>query len=236
MSAEKKIGWILGVLGVIASIINLVHLSLVTDRNLYQIFFSVYVCGVLIFSLLSCIATFLPHKVACIVQYLLLLIVGTAATFSLPESFVGISFIFLSYYILIKNTKVDKKKFLIFYIIYFIVIIIYSCIFKYSVAAVAHSLNILLFMITFGVILFLLGKIPYLSYKPNINNFLQIHEKYKITQAEYRVLKLLVLKEMSNDEIASELCIAVSTVKVHLLSINKKLGVKNRIQIMRLFS
>ena len=48
-----------------------------------------------------------------------------------------------------------------------------------------------------------------------------------ITQAEKEILKNLVLG-LKNEEIATNMCISVSTVKKHLESIYRKLEVHNR--------
>lgn len=54
---------------------------------------------------------------------------------------------------------------------------------------------------------------------------------YDLTQAEFRVLKL-VLEGMSNMEIANSLSISDKTVKFHLYKIFKKLSVKTRSQLI----
>ncbi len=65
------------------------------------------------------------------------------------------------------------------------------------------------------------GKLEYLI-KSDLNQF-------QLTQRELEVLKLLA-QGKSNDEIAKELNLTVSTVKSHLLNIYGKLGVNKRIQ------
>ncbi len=59
--------------------------------------------------------------------------------------------------------------------------------------------------------------------------------KYKITPAELKVLKYLVIYTASNREIAERLNINERTVKLHLYNIYNKLGVDNRFAIIELY-
>lgn len=46
----------------------------------------------------------------------------------------------------------------------------------------------------------------------------------------------LVIRGKTNEEIADELFISIKTVKYHLYNVFKKLGVKNRLQLMNAFN
>jgi DNA-binding NarL/FixJ family response regulator len=62
----------------------------------------------------------------------------------------------------------------------------------------------------------------------------QILAKFNISPREKEIIVLL-LKGKTNKEIADPLFIELSTVKIHIHHIFKKLGIRNRAQLLRLF-
>ncbi|MDD8013954.1 MAG: two-component regulator propeller domain-containing protein, partial [Acidobacteriota bacterium] len=62
----------------------------------------------------------------------------------------------------------------------------------------------------------------------------QIYSKFNISPREKEIL-ILLLKGKSNKEIEGELFIELSTVKIHVHHIFRKLGISNRTQLLRLF-
>jgi two-component system response regulator DegU len=62
----------------------------------------------------------------------------------------------------------------------------------------------------------------------------QYLDKYDISQREREIVQLL-LKGKSNKEIEDALFIAMGTVKNHVYNIYRKIGVKNRAQLLTLF-
>jgi LuxR family maltose regulon positive regulatory protein len=59
----------------------------------------------------------------------------------------------------------------------------------------------------------------------------QLSEAMLLSRREHDVLRLLV-RGMSNSEIAQTLTITVNTVKMHIKNIYAKLGVRNRAQVI----
>ncbi|HWQ80265.1 MAG TPA: LuxR C-terminal-related transcriptional regulator [Anaerovoracaceae bacterium] len=57
--------------------------------------------------------------------------------------------------------------------------------------------------------------------------------KYQLTGREERVLSLM-MKGLSTEELSRGLSISANTLKKHILSIYKKLGVKNRVQLFKM--
>jgi DNA-binding CsgD family transcriptional regulator len=62
----------------------------------------------------------------------------------------------------------------------------------------------------------------------------QFTEHYRLTPREAEIVNLLY-KGLTNDEICSKLFICMNTLKRHNLNIYKKLGIKSRLQLFRLF-
>jgi two-component system nitrate/nitrite response regulator NarL len=58
------------------------------------------------------------------------------------------------------------------------------------------------------------------------------HDLAKLTPREQQVLDLLIERGSTNKQIARNLHIVESTVKLHMSSILKKYGAKNRTQLM----
>ncbi|MCP4149424.1 MAG: helix-turn-helix transcriptional regulator [bacterium] len=63
---------------------------------------------------------------------------------------------------------------------------------------------------------------------------LKLISKFKISKREREVIQL-ILKGMSNKDIENELFISIKTVKCHIYNIYRKVGVKNRLQLINLF-
>lgn len=61
----------------------------------------------------------------------------------------------------------------------------------------------------------------------------QASEKYELTNRETDILQHL-MAGLDNDEICSELCISVNTLKKHILNIYRKLDINNRIQLFKM--
>lgn len=59
-------------------------------------------------------------------------------------------------------------------------------------------------------------------------------EKYRLTSKEREVLYLMV-QGLANQNIASELCLALGTIKKHAHNIFVKVGVKNRVELLQRF-
>lgn len=67
------------------------------------------------------------------------------------------------------------------------------------------------------------------------NNHLErLYEKYNISKREREVI-LLIREGKSNKEIEDQLYISLQTVKDHIYNIYRKTGVKNRVQLSRIF-
>lgn len=69
-----------------------------------------------------------------------------------------------------------------------------------------------------------------LSEESALNKF---YLKHKISQREQEIIRLIV-QGKSNKDIEDELYISIKTVKNHVYNIYKKIGVKNRIQLIKL--
>lgn len=65
-------------------------------------------------------------------------------------------------------------------------------------------------------------------------SFEKIAEDYQISKRELEIIKL-VCEGKSNQEIADALFVSLGTVKSHLYNVYNKLGIKNRIQLTKLF-
>ena len=61
----------------------------------------------------------------------------------------------------------------------------------------------------------------------------ELAEKYELTKRESMVLSLL-LTDDDNEAMCDKLSISVNTLKKHILNIYRKLGVKNRIQLLKM--
>ncbi len=59
----------------------------------------------------------------------------------------------------------------------------------------------------------------------------KLHEDKCLSVRELEVLEC-IRKGLSNPQIASELCITISTVKAHISSILQKINAKNRIELL----
>jgi DNA-binding CsgD family transcriptional regulator len=81
-----------------------------------------------------------------------------------------------------------------------------------------------------------------LKYKPGLINFIerkkpltQIFHKYELTSREQEIIRLII-DGKSNKEIGDQLFISLNTVKNHLYSIYKKIRVKNRYELIHIFT
>ena len=64
----------------------------------------------------------------------------------------------------------------------------------------------------------------------------QVNNNFKLTPRQQQVLKLVCHRGLSNKAIAAILKISESTVKIHISSILKEYGVKNRTQLVLAFN
>lgn len=73
-----------------------------------------------------------------------------------------------------------------------------------------------------------------ISHEPN-DYFEQLSNEYHLTQRENEIIKL-IKDGLSNQEIAETLFISVNTARNHIYNIYKKVGVKNRYELISMFS
>jgi DNA-binding NarL/FixJ family response regulator len=64
----------------------------------------------------------------------------------------------------------------------------------------------------------------------------EFNSKFKLTPRQQQVLKLVCHRGLSNKSIAGILKISESTVKIHISSILKEYGVRNRTQLVLAFN
>jgi len=72
--------------------------------------------------------------------------------------------------------------------------------------------------------------------KQDIDLVVEFNSKFNLTPRQQQVLKLVCHRGLSNKAIAGILKISESTVKIHISSILKEYGVKNRTQLVLAFN
>lgn len=70
------------------------------------------------------------------------------------------------------------------------------------------------------------------SVQIEVHNFAETLSMENLTEREEKVLRLLT-QGLGNKEIAARLDVSVNTVKTHLKNVFRKLGVKSRLEAMR---
>lgn len=143
-----------------------------------------------------------------------------------------IALILLFFYKRIEDTH--NRKLARFFMIAFLPQIVFSAIdffvLKNSVFQLTHLSYTVFSMIAFVN----LGEYFFKHYSREINeiqNTQVLQEKYTLSERELEVI-LLLAKGLSNQHIGDKLFISVNTVKSHINSIYKKLGVTNRLQLI----
>jgi len=76
-----------------------------------------------------------------------------------------------------------------------------------------------------------LGGTPYVPQEALAHSSSTLPQKVKLTQRQQDTYELL-MKGRSNQEIADELCISLSTVKMHVSTVLERVGAKNRTQLL----
>ena len=97
-----------------------------------------------------------------------------------------------------------------------------------------HIIVTLLFYSPLVIILILLDGIKYSSNSNEERKFNDLASFYNLTVREQEICKL-ILSNLSDDDIASALYISKPTVRFHVSNIFKKLDIKSRNEIKRLF-
>jgi DNA-binding CsgD family transcriptional regulator len=144
-------------------------------------------------------------------------------------------------------TNVDRKKSLKSFGILFIVfsaLSLYSYVEAYPLHLLPRivskfSLNLLDFIFNAFTLFWVIRYFRYLDNGPQITESNSLPEselvsKFQISKRELDIIHL-VCSGKSNQEIADTLFISLGTVKDHLYNIYKKVGIKNRTQLAKLF-
>lgn len=166
--------------------------------------------------------------------------------------FQRISIYFVFFYSLIiisKNLKKIKNKHIVFMMRVFIVLNIMffpNFIIEDIYIFKGDMQKIFIVGVIFGSVFYFIWNIFFINFISNYVKFLpiiinlddvvrnlDILEKYKITTREKEIIFLLV-EGYSKKEVAQKLFISELTVKTHIRNIYEKLGVKNRIELLKL--
>jgi DNA-binding CsgD family transcriptional regulator len=160
-------------------------------------------------------------------------------------SIVGICFFLTSVDLLIRSRSLpdtlEQKAVQIFALMYFVVFSLYGLIFASMLLSyrLSHLLTFLLhFSFNIPPLFYLrrhlkMNFVAPLSFSPDDTNLSDFFDMFSITKREAEVIGLILEGKRAKD-IEQELFISYHTVKNHIHNIYRKLGVKNRMQILGL--
>lgn len=183
------------------------------------------------------------------VLYYLKLISGSAAIrscFFLPDIFTSIG-AFYNIFLIIKNWDkiISKLKQFLKWALLLTTIIMPLSVFTnlvqywhFSNIPIAYS-PIEYFLFNFLALIFVkrnLQAAPIETMEKNLSKEPEIlYSKYKLTQREIEIVELIA-DGLSNQDIAEKLFISVNTARNHIYNIYKKMGIKNRYELINLVS